>query len=106
MKKTKNEQTEAATTESTEPQAPTVRTAEPPAEAPVDSAIEELAQVAYAKVAEELKFKGDFPAWEAISDRARALYIEGAAHVQDGGAPRTRYEEIVSKTLAFPDAKG
>jgi hypothetical protein len=91
MKKAKSEQTQAATTESTEPEAPT--------ELPVDSAIEELAKNAYAIVAEELKFKGDFPAWDHISDRARALYVEGAAHVQAGGSPRTRFEEVVVEVL-------
>jgi hypothetical protein len=110
MKKTKNEQTEATTTESTEPKAPS---ADPPVDpqpeilpGPAEKTTEGIAQVAYAKVAEELKFKGDFPAWDQVSDRGRALYIEGTSHVQAGGAPRTRFEEVVSKMLAFPNAKG
>jgi hypothetical protein len=103
MKKTKSEQTEVATTESAELQA---LTAEPPTKVPADAAVEELAQTAYAKVAEELKFKGDFPAWDQVSDRGRTLYLEGAAHVQSGGSPRTRFEEVVSKMLFYPKTKG
>ena len=93
-----------------EPQAPSV---DPPVDSqadilpehPAEMTDEGIAQLAYAKVAEELKFKGDFPAWDQISDRARGLYFEGAAHVQNGGAPRTRYEEIVEKMLPPPDTE-
>src|SRR5262245_35237644 len=135
MKKTKGEQIEAKTAESTEPQALTARTAkppttefpsvharvdhgepspgntitapsadppvsgEPPSAEPAEIASEWIAQTAYAKVAEELKFKGDFPEWDQVSERGRALYFEGAAHVQNGGAPRTRFEEIVAEVL-------
>lgn len=64
-----------------------------------DPLVEETAKAAYARAAEELKWKGDFPAWDVISDRARALYIESAAHVTSGNPPRTRYEEIVAEVL-------
>ena len=64
---------------------------------PIDSTI--VAQTAYAIVAEELKWKGDFPEWDKISSRAQDLYVQGAAHVLGGGAPRTRFEEIVVEVL-------
>ncbi len=102
MKKTKSEQAEVATTESTEPQSPSADppvSDAPPTPGTPEMTVEGIAQVAYAKVAEELKFKGDFPAWDEVSDRGRALYLEGAAHVQGGNPPRTRFEEIVAEVL-------
>jgi hypothetical protein len=66
---------------------------------------DELAQLAYAKIAEELKFKGDFPAWENVSDRGRGLYVEATAHVQAGNPPRTRFEEIVLELIAGPNTE-
>jgi len=86
-KKAKSEETEATAVQSTEDQAPTA----PPTETEV------IARAAYAKVAEELQWKGDFPAWEAISDVARALYVESVEHVQADNPPRTRFEEVVAE---------
>lgn len=96
MKKTKNTETEVTTVQSTEENL-TPREVANPIAPPSEN--EEVAKTAYAKIAEELKWKGDFPKWDKITDRARALYEEGAAHVQAGNSPRTRYEEVVAEVL-------
>lgn len=49
---------------------------------PAEITTEGIAQAAYAKLAEEMQWKGDFPVWEVISDRARASYVEAVEHVQ------------------------
>lgn len=60
---------------------------------------EAIAQAAYAKIAEELKFKGDFPAWENVSDRGRQMYVDATVHVMGGNTPRTHFEEMVAEVL-------
>ena len=89
---------------------PTLQTVEPPS-ADLSVAVtsgspsEEIAQVAYAKFAEEMKWKGDFPAWEAISDRARAAYIEGAEHIRGLVASAEAAEQLINHELQAEGAE-
>jgi hypothetical protein len=101
MEELRTDTIEATTTENTEAQAPT-EGAEPTAP-PTET--EEIAKVAYAKCAEELKWKGDFPAWELISDRARQLYIEGVQYIQGLATPAQAAEQVINHELQAEGAE-
>lgn len=94
MKKTKVNTTDAPQSAAQISGDPNPRTA---TEAGLD--VEATAKAAYARLAEELKWKGDFPEWDAVSERARALYVSSVTHIQDGKPTRTRFEEIVAEGL-------
>lgn len=59
----------------------------------------EIARVAYGKLAEELKDRGDYPAWELISDRARQSCIDAVEHVLKTKELRTRFEQVVLEVM-------
>lgn len=67
--------------------------------------VEAIAMAAYTLIAEELRWKGDFPAWDAITDRAREAYIKSVEYVRQSMTTdpqtklRTRFEEIVYHNL-------
>lgn len=59
------------------------------------------AQNAYEDLRKELEGQGDFPAWDALGERARNLYLEAVdACLGENHQPRTRFEEIVLARMA------